>query len=57
MYIHRYSSQHLIAKRLETAHKLNREVIKWIVVIHAMEYYRIIKKKADCSLEEDTLNY
>lgn len=56
MYIHRYSSQHLIAKRLETAHKFNRGVIKWIVVIRAVEYYGIIKK-ADCSLEEDTLDY
>lgn len=58
MYSHRYSflSAFIIAKRLETAHKFNRGLVKWTVVIHAMEYYRITEEKADFSLEEDTLN-
>lgn len=51
-------SEFIIAKKKkEIAQKFNRRLVKWVAVIYAVEYYRIITEKADFSLEEDTLSY
>lgn len=55
-------SEFIIAKNKkngggEIAQKFNRGLVKWIAVIYAVDYYRIIKEKADFSLEDVILSY